>query len=453
MKRRGKYLVKLVRLLSASMVCFTLHAAIHPPTPGFNLFSPQHDIQIGREAAAQVRQQRPVVSDRDINSYIGALGQKLVRSKYAGSFPYSFAVVGDPSVNAFSVPGGPVFVNTGLFPMVENEGQLAGVLAHEISHVALRHGTNQASKAQFARIPMLLAGLFAGGSLLGQLTQLGVGLTANSVLLRFSREDETEADYLGALIMADAGYNPLEMARFFEKLQAKAGRQGILSQYLSDHPNPGNRVQAVEAEIRQMQRQQYSAGDNAAFLHIKDLVAHAPGPRELRSAYSDGHPTTPPPARPAGQMREYKASTFSLSYPDNWQAFGDPASPSVTIAPQQGVLAGANGTTQIGYGLIASYYISSSGLQAGTADLVRELQRQNTSMRQQGQRTIQLSGQPALLTTMNSQSPFRGETEVDAVVSVARPEGIFYMVFIAPKSEWSTVERTYMNVLSTVHFR
>ncbi len=210
--------------------------------PGWNLFTKEQDIQLGKEAAAEVEKQVQVVDNKPLSEYFQKIGQKLVATGMAGDFPYTFHVVLDPSINAFALPGGPTFMNTGLIAAADNEAQIAGVVAHEISHVALRHGTNQASKANFLQIAAMLGGAFlgkGGSGMLGQLSQLGIGLGANSVLLKFSRNAERDADISGARIMNAAGYNPIEMARFFEKLEAQSGN-GI--QFFSDHPNPGNRL-------------------------------------------------------------------------------------------------------------------------------------------------------------------------------------------------------------------
>lgn len=430
-------------------------ADLNPPKPGFNLFSPQQDIQLGREAAAQIERQMPVVRNQEIQSYMETLGKKLARSSRAGNFPYSFRVVANPAVNAFSLPGGPVYVNSGLFPMAANEAQLAGVLAHEISHIALRHGTHQATKSNLVRIPAILASVLAGNSMLGQLAQIGVGVGANSVLLRFSRSDESEADYLGAIMMSEAGYNPIEMARFFERLEAQSGRKGGLSQFLSDHPNPGNRVRAVEEEIRQMPRRDYTSSDTGQFARIKGLVMDQPGPRQLRGSYMTQQSQAPPAMRPSSQFRQYSGNAVSLSYPDNWQVFADQNSPTVTIAPRDALLEGTKGV-QVGYGLIASYFMpdaSRAELRRDTEALIGQLQRQNTKMRFINQRSVSVERQTALLTTLNSRSPYAGETEVEALVTLARPEGLFYLLFIAPQSEWNATERIFENILATVRFR
>src|SRR5512146_680879 len=152
--------------------------------PGWNLFSKDQEIQLGKEAAAQVEKESTVVRDAELVNYVRRVGASLAATPQAGGYPYSFQVVADKSINAFALPGGPAFVHTGLLAAADNEAQIAGVLAHEISHVALRHGTNQASKASLIQLPVMLASGMLGrnGSMLGSLSQLGIGLGANSVL-------------------------------------------------------------------------------------------------------------------------------------------------------------------------------------------------------------------------------------------------------------------------------
>ena len=227
-------------------------SAQHKLKPGFNLFSKEQDVQLGKEAASQVEKQMQVVKDPDLNNFLNNITKRLIAVPEADaqSFQYSFKIVNEKSINAFALPGGPAFVYTGLIAAADNDAQIAGVLAHEMSHVALRHGTNQVSKANLLQLPAMLAGALAGDSMLGQLAQLGIGLGANSVMLKFSRNAERDADLLGARIMSAAGYNPIEMARFFEKLEAEGGSHTAFEQFLSDHPNPGNRVKAVEEEMQ-----------------------------------------------------------------------------------------------------------------------------------------------------------------------------------------------------------
>ena len=210
-----------IAALTASVMTAAGFAELKDLKPGFNLFSSQQDMELGREAAAEVARQQPIVRNSEINNYITGLVRRLAKSPHAATeFPFSVQAISDKNVNAFALPGGPLFVYTGLISLADNEAQLVGVLAHEMSHIRLRHGTNQASKANLFQLPLMLAGGLAGDGLLGQLSQLGIGLGTGSVLLKMSRTAETQADYNGAQIMAEAGYNPIEMARLFEKLQA-----------------------------------------------------------------------------------------------------------------------------------------------------------------------------------------------------------------------------------------
>jgi predicted Zn-dependent protease len=249
--------------------------------PGFNLFSKEQDIQLGQEAAAQVRKQMTVINDPTLTAYVNAVGKRLMSSQeaQASGFPFTFQVVADPRINAFALPGGPMFINTGLLKAVDNEAQLAGVMGHEMSHVILRHGTNQASKANLIELPATLAGGIVGsGSMMGQLAQLGIGLGANSVLLKFSRTAESQADIMGSHLMAEAGYDPIQMAKFFEKLNAEGGSGGL--QFLSDHPNPGNREKAIEQEAARLPQQAYGY-QTGKFQQMKKAVAtiHEPPPK------------------------------------------------------------------------------------------------------------------------------------------------------------------------------
>lgn len=246
--------------------------------PGFNLFSKEQDVQLGKESAAEVEKKMKVVDNPELQAYIGTVGRKLTSSADAGEFPYSFKVVVDKSINAFALPGGPMYIHTGLLAAADNESQMAGVMAHEVSHVALRHGTNQASKQQMLQLPAMLAGQATGsGGLLGTLSQLGINLGANSVLLKFSRSAETEADLLGTRLMHNAGYNPTELANFFRKLEAEGGNQNkLVEMFMASHPNPGNRVQAVQKEAKSLPPRTYN-GETGQFRSMQTLVAKVAG--------------------------------------------------------------------------------------------------------------------------------------------------------------------------------
>ena len=269
---------KMFVILILMLIAVTLAAQSKKLRPGFNLFSKEQDVQLGKESAAEVEKKMKVVDNPELQAYIGTVGRKLTSSADAGEFPYTFKVVVEKSINAFALPGGPMYIHTGLIAAADNESQMAGVMAHEVSHVALRHGTNQASKQQMLQLPAMLAGQATGsGGLLGTLSQLGINLGANSVLLKFSRGAETEADLLGTRLMHSAGYNPTELANFFRKLEAEGGNQNkLVEMFMASHPNPGNRVQAVQKEAKSLPSRSYN-GETGQFRNMQALVAKVAG--------------------------------------------------------------------------------------------------------------------------------------------------------------------------------
>ena len=238
--------------------------------PGWNLFKPAQDIQLGQDAAKDIEKQVEVAHDPQLTNYVAGIGKRLADAAQGEDYPYSFKVVADPSINAFALPGGPIYVHSGLIAAADNEAQLAGVLAHEVSHVALRHSTNRASKAYAFQIPLVLAAgtIQRKGGLLGALSGIGLNFGLNSLFLRYSRNAEKDADILGARMLSEVGYEPVEMANFFEKLeQQSGGRSG--PQFFSDHPNPGNRVRYVTAEVRDLPVRRYTRGDTKHFREMK----------------------------------------------------------------------------------------------------------------------------------------------------------------------------------------
>lgn len=438
----------------ALAVALTARAELKQLKPGFNLFTPQQDIQMGREASQEVRRQMAIVQNAELDAYLNRILQKLERSDYARTllrnaergalFPFSIHAVYDKNINAFSLPGGPIFINTGTIVAADNEAQLAGVIAHEMSHVVLRHSTNQVSKRNLVELPALLAEAVTGDSLMGQLAQLGIGLGADSALLKFSRTDEAQADYNGTEIMADAGYNPIELARFFEKLEAKGGRDSALEQFLSDHPNPGNRIGAISDEVRQMPRRNYTDDETGEFVHIRQLVKHLPPPKVAEGEGADGAPAPvmPPAGPPSKELTVFDGRSYSLRYPENWQVHRGKQGDALTLGPRGGVL-----PDSVGYGIEVNYFAGDSVV------LVRHLEEQNPEMHLTKEpRNIEVAGQPAVLNTLDSRSPYGGG-EVDVVVTVQRPQGLFYMVFIAPKAEFQTVQPVFEDVLRSVQFR
>lgn len=446
----------------ASIALFAIAAFAQKPKaikPGFNLFSKDQDVQMGREYANQVEQQMVVVKDEQVNAFVRNIGERLAKSPLAEKYPYSFKVVQEKSINAFALPGGPTFTHTGLILAAETEAQIAGVLAHEISHVALRHGTNQASKANLLQLPALLGGAMAGnGGLTGTLMQLGIGLGANSVLLKFGRNAESDADLLGTRIMSDAGYNPMGMAQFFEKLQAEAGKSSRVQEFFASHPNPENRVKKVQSEILMLPAKQYEA-DSGRINQIKTIIQgmpEAPKPKQPAQGGAQaggvqpaGNPSNPGAARPSRNLREFQSRAVTFGYPDNWQVLGDKNAQEVTIAAPSGVFqSGA-----IGYGAIAGLFQSRNrpNLQNDTAELIRSFQQRDQGLKTGTAKSFRLSSGPnAIATRLQGQSPYQNTSEAVVLVSVEHPSGLFYMLLIAPENDLSNAQPAFDQMIDSI---
>jgi len=421
-----------------------------PLKPGWNIFSKQQDIQMGLEASKEVKEKQQVVQNTFLQSYISRVGQRIAgaREAAASGFPFSFTLVSDPSINAFALPGGPMFIHTGLLAAVDNEAQLAGVMGHELAHVILRHGTNQASKANLIQLPALLASSVAGnGSIMGQLAQVGIGLGANSVLLKYSRDAESEADALGSHLMAEAGYDPVEMARFFAKLNAEGGSRG--PQFLSDHPNPDNREAAINEEVRTLPVRSYGyqTGD---FARAKAEVAKLPKAVPASTANKSGPISTAPDTSISADTKTLRGQNFTMQYPANWQVTGENTA-SITVAPR-------NGVTQqgIGLGAIISLYAPEGNrrvdLAGDTQRLINQLRSNGSKLTVTGEgRRIRVDNRDAIQTTLASDSPYGGP-EQDTLITVAIPPGLFYIVFVAPQPQAGNVQPAMSAMLRTLRF-
>ena len=248
MKRRLAAALACALALACATVSNTPLPAGAPAT-SFNLFSIDQDIELGQQAAAEQEKKLQLLGEPSVDAYLNRLVQALVSHAPGAKYPSHAKAVREKQVNAFALPGGPMYVNSGLLVAARSEAELAGVMGHELSHVALRHGTHQASEAYAAQTGLgVLGGLLGGGTGADVLTTLG-GVGLNAAFLKFSRDAESEADLTGAAMMARAGYDPNALADFFGVLREEAGRDpSSLEAFLSDHPSPVDR----EARIREL---------------------------------------------------------------------------------------------------------------------------------------------------------------------------------------------------------
>jgi len=459
------------------------------PDPGKAGMDKQQQEKLGLQAMGEVYQQMPVLPDSSpVAQYVQQLGTKMTKVIPADrSWPYQFHVIPAADINAFALPGGPIFVNLGTIQAADNEAELAGVIAHEMSHVYMQHTAKSIPKQQWTALGAALAGIFLGGGVAGTLAQAGIQIGAGTVLMKYSRKDEAQADQVGAVIAYKADYNPQAMADFFTKLEKKYGSGG--PQILSDHPNPGNRQEAIQKEIANWPREDYLAS-SSAFTGAKQKAGgiKAYTAQEIAQGAKSGvwarenkkSGATPaglpsggsaeggaPAAggggslanvslsqvRPSGNFTQFQQSSFSIAYPDNWQTGGDQN--SVVIAPQQGM-----GQEGIAYGVMIGAAQGNAGsLDQATQQLVQGMQQDNPGLKAAGElNSIEVAGTQGRSVYLSGNSPVekggKPAPERDWLVVVPnRQGGLMYLVFVAPEHDFNQLRPTYERMLNSLQIR
>jgi beta-barrel assembly-enhancing protease len=437
--------------------------------PGINSFSPQQDIELGRRAASEAEKSMQLCNDPKLDAYLTKLGMTLVEQLRTGGveYPWEFHCVNDKAINAFALPGGFVFINRGAIEAADYEAELAGVMAHELSHVALRHGTNQATKAQYAQLGTGILGV-AGGIFGGTAGAAAAGVgqfAAGSILLKYSRGAETQADVMGTQVLYDAGYDPRAMAAFFEKLGAESAGKNP-PEFFSDHPNPDHRIDRVDQEVEKLGGVPGDAKrDSPEFKANKKEVAALPAP--VKKAPTAGNAkgnngTLPAPGAvsvgtPSATMVTLQLNELTMQYPDNWKKYGK--GDDVIVAPDGGIVDSGKGQAELAYGLSASIAriegqlpTAVDPLKAGTQKLIETMQQENAGLSVLREpREVTLNGERALSTYLKNDSPVGGQ-ETDWLITVMRPEGLVYFVSVAPQQEFGRFQGTFAAILNSVRF-
>jgi Zn-dependent protease with chaperone function len=480
--------------LTLAYQCLAQTGVPELPNPGNTRISREQQQQLGFQAAAEVYKQIPVVPDNSPETqYVRQLGQRLVATippEY--SWPFEFHVVAQKEINAFALPGGEMFVNVGTITAASNEAELAGVMAHEMSHVYMQHSAKQMEKAQLTQGLAGLAGAILGskGGTLGSLAQAGVQVGAGMVMLKYSRSDEAQADEVGAMILYRAGYNPQAMADFFKTLESQGGSG---PQFLSDHPNPGNREASIQEEIQGWPPKKYLT-TSSAFTQVRqqatgvktytaDEIAQGAkagqwdalnkqngavfkpaagvAPSETTPAKSNntiGNTVSWNNVMPSSRLVTADLGPMRMVRPENWDVIAaQQQGQSLTIAPRAGIV--SNG---IGYGVVING-VSSKGEKATidqmTVEIVRSLQSGGGDLQTVGKATpIKVAGVRGRSVTMQSTSPFpdakgQSQKERDRVVTIPRPDGsVIFLVFVAPESEFERLSPTFERMLKSVQF-
>jgi beta-barrel assembly-enhancing protease len=419
-------------------------------------YSISEEVRIGQQASQEVERQLQIMPEGGVvDNYVERVGRRLVEAIppqfQHKEFQYEFDVVNASDINAFALPGGPMYINRGMIQAARSEGEMAGVMAHEIAHVALRHGTAQATKARKYQLGALagsILGAIIGGGW-GELISQGSQFGISTYFLKFSREYERQADILGAQIMARAGYDPRDLANMFRTIERQGGSRG--PEWLSSHPSPQDRYERINEEAALLRVNPNTATQNTeAFRQIQSQLSGMPAaPTTAQSSRGTTQPTqrVGQVERPSNRYKTYTGNNqFRLSVPENWRELN--GSNSATFAPE-----GAYGTAQ-------DQFIFTHGVQAGTTrvqsndlrqatdQLIRSLLQSNPGLRmQRGYRRGVIDGANGLRVRLAGESPVTGRYEiVDVYTRFIHPDNLFYLITVAPRNEY----RAYSNVFNRV---
>ena len=424
-----------------------------------NKYKVQDDVKIGDEYSGKVEKEFPILRDVESERYIQRVGARLVnaipREFQQPAFKYRFKIVNTKDINAFALPGGPMYINRGLIQIAKNEGEMAGVMAHEISHVALRHGTAQATRQRSAKNQILGGLLVIGGAIFGGQTgaQIGAAIFTGTFVLKYSRRYETQSDILGARIMADAGYDPRDLANMFKTIdsQSKGGRP---PEWLSSHPDPNRRFNTINNEARFLRVSSNPIKITRGFLRIKSKLGSLPVVKSMEeiekerknpnpdnvgntenvgvdSGMSKGKYSRNIPL-PSSRTRIYNGGDlFSIRVPVNWRQF--PQQNSIMLAPE-----GAYGNNGITHGALVGIRASQQRTLEGAArEYIQTVLKENTYLRQRtGYSRFTLNGRRAIAIRLSGRSPVTRVTE-DAIIYMTRLRDgrLFFIVGVAPQRE------------------
>lgn len=428
-----------------------------------NKYKVQDDVKLGRDYSVQVEKQMPILNDAESTRYLQDVGRRLAnaipREFQHPEFEYNFKIVNARDINAFALPGGPMYVNRGMIEAAKNEGELAGVMAHELSHVALRHSTAQATKQSSPLNQILGIGSILGGAILGGQAGAAVGSTIyqSVFVLPFSRDYETQSDILGAQMLANAGYDPRDLANVFKTIEQQSGGNRA-PEFLSTHPNPENRYENINREAKLLRVSSNPIQNTREFERVQSKLRglpKAPSNEEIaRNSQNNPQPSPTVNGRyesrvqlPSARTQTYSGGNFlRMNVPTNWEIFEDQA--SVTFSPQ-----GAYGKDGITHGaLLGLVQTQSRDLAQATQDYVDGLLQSNDYLqRQSNYSRTTIDRRNAYAVTLAGRSPVTGRTEIVNIYTTQLRNGqLLYLAMVAPENESSRYNNAFRNMLRSI---
>lgn len=423
-------------------------------TAGINFFSVKQDIEIGSESSKDAEKALALVKDANLNRYFRSIGARLIHTGSAPSLQYRFRIVNSKEINSLGFPGGAIYVNRGLIETAANDSELAAIIAHEIGHVASRHGTAQLSRQLLVQAPTsIAAGLPSTEGWKEQLTKLGVSFGVDASFLRYSRDQEIEANVMAVRLLSAARFEPRALESLLEKInEVKNGETSRLPSYVFNHPQSENLQKEIAAEIERVdpvEKRTHASVDFRTFRSALHKLPPPPAGKEITLPLASDAPMT--------EFR-HPLEYYQLRYPSEWQITRTGPHGAI-IAPVDGVQQSRAGD-DITHGAIFDLFDLSTSekpltLEQATNRLIVFLRQRNQSLLAVpgAQIPTLVSDEPGLRTVLIGKSNTTNSTEVIWVVTRTYYQSLFYLIFVAPEEEFSAYQPIFEQIIRSTRLR
>ena len=420
---------------------------------GVNFFSLKQDVEIGAESTKDAEQSLPLIRDLNLEGYFRAIGRRLSQNHSLPALAYRFRIVNSREVNSLGFPGGGVYIYRGLLQTASNDNELAAILAHEIAHIASRHGTAQLSRQLIVQAPIAIAaGLPATEAWKEQLGKLGISLGIDAPFLRYSRDQELEAGLLAVRVMADARFDPNAFRIFLEKVnEMQTGEASRAPAFVFNHPQSETMAAEIGEEIEQLPATLRRSRPSPEFRTFQTNLQRLPYP-VAKTAVADPRPDS------VSKIFAHPQDFYRLGYPDGWQVTRTGPNGAI-IAPADGVQPSRNGD-DVARGVMFDLFDialpeRSLTLEQATNRLIVFLRQRNQSLRvvPGAQTQMLVSDDPGIRTVIIEKANASNSSEVVWVVTRLYYQSLFYMVFVAPEDEFAAYQPTFEQMIRSVRLR
>jgi Zn-dependent protease with chaperone function len=435
----------MTRLLLGALLLLTSVQSI-------NFFSLKQDVEIGSASEKEARQSLPLVPSPYLNQYVQAIGQRIAQNRSLPALRYRFQIVNSKDINSIGFPGGAIYIYRGLLDMAANDDELAAIVAHEVSHVASRHGTVQLSRQLLVLAPLAIAaGLPAADVWKEEIAKLGISLGMDAPFLRYSRDQELEAASMAVRLMAEARFDPNAFRTLLEKMnEAQTGAFGF------NHPQGQNFSPEIAEQIEALATPQHLAHTSAEFRAFRTAlqkIAYQPPAKPAAGAADAGTAVDP-----LSNVFTHPLDYYRIGYPPGWRVTSTGPNGAI-IAPADGIQTSRNGD-DVSLGVMFDLFdISvpdrSLTLEQATNRLISYLILRNESLRNvPGAETQTLiSDEPGLRAVMIGKSVTSKSSEVAWVVTRFYYQSLFYMVFVAPEDKFSAYQPIFEQMMRSVRMK